>query len=79
MKRAFEVTTRATVERAYLVGVSLPDSPVAREHKHLDELALLTETAAEPSIRGSVREPRRRWPRCARRFCLPASAGSARR
>lgn len=54
MKRAFELTTRAEVERAYLVGVSLPDSRVAREHEHLAELALLAETAGAEVVGRSV-------------------------
>jgi len=45
VKRAFEVTTRASVERAYLVGVSLPHLPMEQAREHLDELAQLAETA----------------------------------
>jgi len=45
VKSAFEVTTRATAERAFLVGVSLPQSSVAREREHLEELEQLAETA----------------------------------
>jgi GTP-binding protein HflX len=33
------------VERAYLVGVSLPNSSIAKENEHLDELAQLAMTA----------------------------------
>jgi GTP-binding protein HflX len=33
------------VERAYLVGISLPDSSIAKESEHLDELAALATTA----------------------------------
>jgi GTP-binding protein HflX len=45
VKSAFEVTTRAIVERAFLVGVSLPQSSVAQEREHLEELEQLAETA----------------------------------
>lgn len=45
MKRAFEVITRATIEKAYLVGVSLPNLPMERAREHLGELAQLAETA----------------------------------
>jgi len=54
VKRAFEVTTRAEVERAYLVGVSLPESRVASEYEHLEELALLAETAGAEVVGRSV-------------------------
>jgi GTP-binding protein HflX len=33
------------VERAYLIGVSLPRSSIAKENEHLDELAQLATTA----------------------------------
>ncbi|MEJ2722113.1 MAG: GTPase HflX, partial [bacterium] len=33
------------MERAYLVGVSLPDSSIAREKEHLEELQQLATTA----------------------------------
>lgn len=45
MKRAFEVITRARVERAYLVGVSLRRGSIATAHEHLDELEQLARTA----------------------------------
>ncbi len=46
MKRTtFEFIRRARVERAYLVGVSLPGGSVASAHEHLEELAQLAATA----------------------------------
>lgn len=45
MKQGFEVTPHARAEKAYLVGVSLPNSSIAREHEHLDELEQLARTA----------------------------------
>ncbi len=46
MKKGFQVTPQdKLVERAYLVGVSLPDSSIAKEREHLDELAALATTA----------------------------------
>ncbi len=45
MKRAFELITRARVERAYLVGITLPGSSVGATHEHLDELEQLALTA----------------------------------
>jgi len=45
VKQAFEFTTRATAEKAYLVGVSLPDLPLDRAYEHLDELVALAEAA----------------------------------
>jgi len=47
------------VERAYLVGVSLPKSPIATDREHLDELSQLATTAgavvAGASIQGRTR------------------------
>ena len=45
MKRAFELITRARVEKAYLVGITLPGSSVGATHEHLDELEQLAQTA----------------------------------
>jgi GTP-binding protein HflX len=46
VKKGFQVTPQERlVERAFLVGVSLPRSSVAREREHLDELAALATTA----------------------------------
>lgn len=46
MKRTtFEFIRRARVERAYLVGVSLPGGSLASAHEHLEELAQLAATA----------------------------------
>ncbi len=55
MTRVFREDTRADVERAVLVGVSLPwDGPVARAHEHLDELAQLAETAGAQVVGRTV-------------------------
>ncbi len=45
MKRTFELITRTRVEKAYLVGVSLPGSSVGAANEHLDELEQLATTA----------------------------------
>ncbi|MGD8413206.1 MAG: GTPase HflX [Candidatus Latescibacterota bacterium] len=45
MKQGFEITPHSQAERAYLIGVSLPNSSIAREHEHLDELEQLARTA----------------------------------
>lgn len=46
MKKGFQVAPPETlVERAYLVGVSLPDRPAAVTRDHLDELQQLATTA----------------------------------
>ncbi len=46
MNKGFQVTPQeGLLERAYLVGVSLPGSSVAKEREHLDELAALATTA----------------------------------
>jgi GTP-binding protein HflX len=45
VKRAFELITRARVEKAYLVGITLPGSSVGATHEHLDELEQLALTA----------------------------------
>jgi GTPase len=45
VKRTFELITRARVERAYLVGVSLRGGSPAAAHEHLDELEQLAATA----------------------------------
>lgn len=45
MKQGFEITPLAQPERAYLIGVSLPNSSIAREYEHLDELEQLARTA----------------------------------
>lgn len=54
MKQAFELTTRAEVERAYLVGVSLPNSSMERAGNHLDELAQLATTAGADVVGRTV-------------------------
>ncbi|UCG50992.1 MAG: GTPase HflX [Candidatus Latescibacterota bacterium] len=46
MKKGFQLAPQdKLVERAYLVGVSLPDSSIAKEKEHLDELQQLATTA----------------------------------
>ena len=54
MKRAFELITRARVERAYLVGVSLPGSSIGAAHEHLDELEQLATTAGAEVVGRTV-------------------------
>ena len=45
MKQGFDITLHAEAEKAYLIGVSLPNSSIARESEHLDELERLARTA----------------------------------
>ncbi|MFQ5510806.1 MAG: GTPase HflX [Candidatus Krumholzibacteriia bacterium] len=46
MKQGFQVVPQEKlVERAYLVGVSLPDNPLLSEQEHVDELQQLATTA----------------------------------
>ncbi|HET6349182.1 MAG TPA: GTPase HflX [Candidatus Krumholzibacteria bacterium] len=55
MKRTtFEFIARARVERAYLVGVSLPGGSAASTHEHLDELAQLAATAGAEVVGRTV-------------------------
>ncbi len=54
MKRAFELITRARVERAYLVGVSLRGGSIAAAHEHLDELEQLAVTAGAEVVGRAV-------------------------
>ena len=54
MKRAFEVITRARVERAYLVGVAAGGSSPAAAHEHLDELEQLAITAGAEVVGRTV-------------------------
>lgn len=54
MKRAFEFIARARVERAYLVGVTLPGGSSAAAHEHLDELAQLAATAGAEVVGRTV-------------------------
>lgn len=54
MKRTFELITRTRVERAYLVGVSLPGSSVGAAHEHLDELEQLATTAGAEVVGRTV-------------------------
>lgn len=60
MKKGFQVAPQEKlVERAYLVGVSLPDSSIAKEREHLDELSALATTAGAVVV-GSAIQSRRR-------------------
>ena len=60
MKKGFQVAPREKlVERAYLVGVSLPESSIPKEREHLDELAALATTAGAVVV-GSTIQSRRR-------------------
>jgi GTP-binding protein HflX len=55
VKKGFQATPQdKLVERAYLVGVSLPDSSIAKEREHLDELAALATTAGAVVVGSSV-------------------------
>jgi len=54
VKRAFEVITRARVERVYLVGVALGSGSAAGAHEHLDELEQLALTAGAEVIGRTV-------------------------
>jgi GTP-binding protein HflX len=45
VKQGFDITPRTQAEKAYLIGVSLPTSSIAREYEHLDELEQLARTA----------------------------------
>jgi GTP-binding protein HflX len=54
VKRAFELITRARVERAYLVGVSLRGGSIAATHEHLDELEQLAATAGAEVVGRTV-------------------------
>jgi len=45
VKNGFDVTPHGQAEKAYLIGVSLPNSSTAREHEYLDELEQLARTA----------------------------------
>lgn len=55
MKQGFQLASQETlVERAYLVGVSLPDSPLATEKEHLEELQQLVTTAGAIVVGRSI-------------------------
>jgi GTP-binding protein HflX len=54
VKQGFEITPHAQQERAYLIGVSLPNSSVASEHEHLDELEQLARTAGADVVGRAV-------------------------
>jgi GTP-binding protein HflX len=55
VKKGFQIAPEdKRVERAYLVGVSLPDSSIAREREHLDELAALATTAGAVVVGSTV-------------------------
>jgi GTP-binding protein HflX len=55
VKKGFQLTPQERVlERAYLVGVSLPDSSIAKEREHLDELAALATTAGAVVVGSTI-------------------------
>ncbi len=54
MKQGFEIYSHAQPERAFLIGVSLPTSSVAREHEYLDELEQLALTAGATVVGRAV-------------------------
>ncbi len=54
MKQGFENTIHTRSERAYLIGVSLPNSSIAREYEHLEELEQLAKTAGAEIVGRSV-------------------------
>jgi GTP-binding protein HflX len=54
VKEGLEVTPFGAPERAYLIGVSLPDSSVARVSEYLDELEQLAETAGAEVVGRAV-------------------------
>lgn len=54
MKQGFEITPHAQPERAYLIGVSLPNSSTAQAHEHLDELEQLASTAGAEIVGRAV-------------------------
>lgn len=45
MKQGFDTAPQSQAERAYLIGVSLPSSPIVRQYEHLDELEQLARSA----------------------------------
>jgi GTP-binding protein HflX len=60
VKKGFQLAPHEKlVERAYLVGVSLPDSPITQDKEHLNELAQLATTAGaivvDKTIQGRTR------------------------
>jgi GTP-binding protein HflX len=60
VKKGFQLAPQEKlVERAYLVGVTLPDSPIAVEREHLTELQQLATTAGAVVV-GSVIQRRTR-------------------
>ena len=55
MKKGFQLAPQEKlVERAYLVGVSLPDSSIAKEGEYLDELMQLAATAGAVVVGKSI-------------------------
>jgi GTP-binding protein HflX len=60
VKKGFQVAPQEKlVERAYLVGVSLPDSSIAKEREHLDELSALATTAGAVVVGSAIQNRRR--------------------
>jgi GTP-binding protein HflX len=54
VKQGFEFTPNAQAEKAYLIGVSLPNSSIAREYEHLDELEQLARTAGAEVVGSAI-------------------------
>jgi GTP-binding protein HflX len=54
VKQGFEIISHTQPERAFLVGVSLPNSSIAREHECLDELEQLARTAGATVVGRAV-------------------------
>jgi len=54
VKQGFEITPHAQAEKAYLIGVSLPNSSIAREYEHLDELEQLARTAGAEVVGSAI-------------------------
>ena len=55
MKKGFQLAPQEKlIERAFLVGVSLPDSPIAVERDHLDELQQLAITAGADVVGSTI-------------------------
>jgi hypothetical protein len=53
-RTTFEFIRRARVERAYLVGVTLPGGSATSTHEHLEELAQLAQTAGAEVVGRTV-------------------------
>jgi GTP-binding protein HflX len=54
VKQGFDIALPARAEKAYLIGVSLPNSSIARESEYLEELEQLTLTAGAEVVGRSI-------------------------